>query len=157
MKNAYKEFVPQKKTVSIRGKEYPLREMSLAEKIELMRCVGDTFKGVMGLIGLIRVEDGDGKKRVEFSLPPEGIMLSDFQLDTILTTSAEALQMILSKSIPDFADWGDLGESETREPLLAAVEGNDFTGFFLNFIPLGGRFIRLQRQSSEPASPQSGS
>lgn len=64
------------------------------------------------------------------------------QIETVLMRSARTLKAILEKSIPDFTDWDNLPESQTREPLKAAVEVNDFLGFLLNFIHLGARAIR---------------
>lgn len=134
----YEEFVPEKRTVTIRGQEYPLREMSLSEKIKVLGPIAEALNEAVKVIGLKRSEGGGG-----FGIDvPEKFSLADLQIETVLMRSALTLQPILEKSIPDFTDWDSLPESETREPLKAAVEVNDFLGFLLNFIYLGAKAIR---------------
>ena len=134
----YEEFVPEKRTVTIRGQEYPLREMSLSEKIKVLGPIAEALNEAVKVIGLKRSEGGGG-----FGIDvPEKFSLADLQIERVLLGSASQLQTILTKSIPDFTDWDSLPESETREPLKAAVEINDFLGFLLNFIHLGARAIR---------------
>lgn len=137
-KKQFEEFVPEKRTVMIRGQEYPLREMSLSEKIKVLGPIAEALNDAVKVIGLKRSEGGGG-----FGIDvPEKFSLADLQIETVLMRSALTLQPILEKSIPDFTDWDSLPESETREPLKAAVEVNDFLGFLLNFIHLGAKAIR---------------
>ena len=141
-KKQFGEFVPEKRTVMIRGQEYPLREMSLSEKIEVLGPIAEALNEAVKVIGLKRSESGGG-----FGIDvPEKFSLADLQIETVLMRSARTLKAILEKSIPDFTDWDNLPESETREPLKAAVEVNDFLGFLLNFIHLGARAIRSRTQ-----------
>ena len=141
-KKQFGEFVPEKRTVMIRGQEYPLREMSLSEKIEVLGPIAEALNEAVKVIGLKRSESGGG-----FGIDvPEKFSLADLQIETVLMRSARTLKAILEKSIPDFTDWDNLPESETREPLKAAVEVNDFLGFLLNFIHLGARAIRSRMQ-----------
>ena len=137
-KKQFGEFVPEKRTVMIRRQEYPLREMSLSEKIEMLGPIAEALNEAVKVIGLKRSEGGGG-----FGIDvPEKFSLADLQIETVLMRSARTLKAILEKSIPHFTDWDNLPESQTREPLKAAVEVNDFLGFLLNFIHLGARAIR---------------
>lgn len=137
-KKQFEEFVPEKRTVTIRGQEYTIREMSLSEKIDVLGPIAEALNEAVKVIGLKRSEGGGG-----FGLDvPERFSLSDLQIEAVVTRSAKTLKAILEKSIPDFADWDNLPESQTREPLKAAVEVNDFLGFLLNFIHLGASAIR---------------
>lgn len=134
----FEEFVPEKRTVTIRGQEYLLREMSLSEKIDVLGPIAEALSEAVKVIGLKRSEGGGG-----FGIDvPERFSLSDLQIEAVVIRSAKTLKAILEKSIPDFADWDNLPESQTREPLKAAVEVNDFLGFLLNFIHLGASAIR---------------
>ena len=141
-KKQFGEFVPEKRTVMIRGQEYPLREMSLSEKIEVLGPIAEALNEAVKVIGLTRSESGGG-----FGIDvPERVSLADLQIEAVVIRSAKTLKAILEKSIPDFTDWDNLPESETREPLKAAVEINDFLGFLLNFIHLGASAIRSRTQ-----------
>nr|DAY45227.1 MAG TPA: hypothetical protein [Caudoviricetes sp.] len=134
----FEEFVPEKRTVTIRGQEYLLREMSLSEKIDVLGPIAEALSEAVKVIGLKRSEGGGG-----FGIDvPERFSLSDLQIEAVVIRSAKTLKAILEKSIPDFTDWDNLPESQTREPLKAAVEVNDFLGFLLNFIHLGASAIR---------------
>ena len=64
---------------------------------------------------------------------------------------------ILALSVPDFEDWDNLSESETREPLAEVMEINDFAGFVVNFISLAGKAIRLPKASLPAESPRKSS
>lgn len=137
-KKQFEEFVPEKRTVTIRGQEYTIREMSLSEKIDVLGPIAEALNEAVKVIGLKRSEGGGG-----FGLDvPERFSLSDLQIEAVVIRSAKTLKAILEKSIPDFTDWDNLPESQTREPLKAAVEVNDFLGFLLNFIHLGASAIR---------------
>lgn len=141
-KKQFGEFVPEKRTVMIRGQEYPLREMSLSEKIEVLGPIAEALNEAVKVIGLKRSESGGG-----FGIDvPEKFSLADLQIEAVVIRSAKTLKAVLEKSIPDFTDWDNLPESQTREPLKAAVEVNDFLGFLLNFIHLGARAIRSRTQ-----------
>lgn len=137
-KKQFEEFVPEKRTVTIRGQEYTIREMSLSEKIDVLGPIAEALNEAVKVIGLKRSEGGGG-----FGLDvPERFSLSDLQIEAVVIRSAKTLKAILEKSIPDFTDWDNLPESQTREPLKVAVEVNDFLGFLLNFIHLGASAIR---------------
>ena len=114
----FEEFVPEKRTVTIRGQEYTIREMSLSEKIDVLGPIAEALNEAVKVIGLKRSEGGGG-----FGIDvPERFSLSDLQIEAVVIRSAKTLKAILEKSIPDFADWDNLPESQTREPLKAAVE-----------------------------------
>lgn len=115
-KKQFEEFAPPERTVSIRGTEYRLREMSLAEKI---RVLGPLAEGVAKNMS----QDGDG-------------FASDVQF---FVGASSALPEVLALSVPDFRDWDSLGESETREAIREAVAINDFFGFMRNFTESLGR------------------
>lgn len=137
-KKQFGEFVPEKRTVTIRGQEYPIREMSLSEKIDVLGPIAEALNEAVKVIGLKRSESGGG-----FGIDvPERFSLADLQIEAVVIRSAKTLKAILEKSIPDFTDWDSLPESQTREPLKAAIEVNDFLGFLLNFIHLGASAIR---------------
>ena len=133
----FEEFAPEKRTVKIRGQEYPLREMSLAEKIRVVGPVAEKLNEAIKAIGLKKTDKGGVGLDI-----PERFSLGDLNIDRMLMGSIEALPEILKLSVPDFTDWDSLSESETREPLIAVMEINDFWGFALNFISLAGRLIR---------------
>ena len=138
----FSEFAPEKRTVKIRGKEYALRELSLAEKIRVVGPIGEFINEMVSHV-FIR-KDGSGGIKVEI---PDTISVAELKVDKALMSSANALPEILALSVPDFKDWDNLSESETREPLTAVMEVNDFAGFVVNFISLAGKAIRLPRQS----------
>ena len=133
----FEEFAPAEKFVTIRGKDYKLREMSLAEKIRVAGPIAEKLNEAIKAIGLKKT----GKGGISLDIP-ERFSLGDLNIDHVLMGSIEALPEILRLSIPDFTEWDGLSESETREPLIAVMEINDFWGFVLNFISLAGRLIR---------------
>ena len=138
----FSEFAPEKRTVKIRGQEYVLRELSLAEKIRVVGPIGEFINEIVSHV-FIR-KDGSGGIKVEI---PDTLSVAELKVDKALMSSANALPEILAMSVPDFKDWDNLSESETREPLTAVMEVNDFAGFVVNFISLAGKAIRLPRQS----------
>ena len=115
----FAEFAPPERFVSIRGADYRLREMTLAEKI---RVLGPMAESVA--------------KNVDFKKAGEGDMASEVQL---FVSIGAALPEVLALSVPDFKDWEELGESETREAVRAVFEVNDFFGFTRNFTECLGR------------------
>ena len=138
----FSEFVPEKRTVKIRGQDYALREMSLAEKIRVVGPIGEFINEMVSHV-FIR-KDGSGGIKVEI---PDTLSVAELKVDKVLMSSANALPEILALSVPDFKDWGNLSESETREPLATVMEINDFAGFVINFISLAGKAIRWVRPS----------
>ena len=138
----FSEFAQEKRTVKIRGQEYALRELSLAEKIRVVGPIGEFINEMVSHV-FIR-KDGSGGIKVEI---PDTLSVAELKVDKALMSSANALPEILALSVPDFKDWDNLSESETREPLAAVMELNDFAGFVVNFISLAGKAIRLPKQS----------
>ena len=49
---------------------------------------------------------------------------------------------LLKLAVPDFNDWDNLPESESRALLLKVIELQDFKGFIINFFSLGTAIIR---------------
>ena len=135
-KKQFTEFVPEEHVVTIRGVEYKVREMSLAEKIRIM--------GPLAEIALKSVAVKRTDRGIELDFP-ERFNLSEMNVDRILMGSAAALPEILKLSVPDFPDWDALPERESREPLLKVMEVNDFLGFALNFISAAGRAMTLAK------------
>ena len=138
----FSEFAPEKRTVTIRGKEYALRELSLAQKI---RVVGPVAEFINDMVSHVFIrKDGSGGIKIEV---PDTLSIADLKVEKVLTSSAEALPEILALSVPDFKEWDNLSESETRQPLAEVMEVNDFAGFVVNFISLAGKAIRLPKVS----------
>ncbi len=135
-------FIEKNVTIAIQGKEYKVRELSLAQKIKVITPIADFIKELASNVLLKK----DGKGGIKFDIPEE-ISVAELNIDKILMGSISILPEILKLSIPQFKDWDNLSESETREPLVKALEINDFTGFIANFISLAGRTIRLPKQS----------
>ena len=128
--------------VEIRGKEYRVREMTLAEKRKIFSPVVDFFKNVIKDVKIKRTPQGG----IDFVLPDEGIQISDIKIEEILYSFLDFMPDMLSMSIPDFKEWDTLSESETREPLEKAMQINDFGGFVINFISFMTAPIRLVRR-----------
>lgn len=126
-KKKFSEFAPEIRNVTIRGKEYKVREMSLAEKIKTLGPVAESIA-----------------KNVDFKAANEGMDEFEANIKMFLCIG-EVLPEILSMCVPDFKDWDDLSESETREPLRTVIEVNDFVGFIRNFTDILGRAMSLQR------------
>ena len=137
----FKEFIDKKQTVQIRGQEYSIRELSLAQKIKVLGHVSELINDVVKNIFIKK--DGNGGIKIEI---PDNLSAADLNIERILMNSINALPEILALSVPDFKDWDNLSESDTREPLLLAMKINDFAGFAANFISLAGNAIRLQRR-----------
>lgn len=133
----FAEFAAKDMKVTILGKEYRLRELSLAEKI---RILGPIAEIILKSVAIKRPAGGGFELDI-----PEKFSLSELNVDQMLMTSADALPEILKLSVPDFTDWDNLPESEGREPLLKVMEANDFMGFLLNFISLAGKAMSSPR------------
>ena len=148
----FSEFAPEKRTVTIRGQKYALRELSLAQKIRVVGPVAEFINEIVRNV-FIR-KDGSGGVKVEV---PDNLSVAELKVDKVLISSANALPEILALSVPDFKDWDNLSESETREPLSEVMEINDFAGFVVNFISLAGKAIRLPKASLPAESPRKSS
>ena len=132
-----KEFVREYKTVNIEGKDYKLRELSLSEKIKLIGNIGQSLREIANNAFFRKKESGG----LSFDWVDE-VSLSELNIDKIILSTAEILPEILKLSVPDFSDWDNLPESETRNILVKAIEINDFKGFIVNFFSLGKVLIR---------------
>lgn len=125
--------------VTILGKEYLVRELSLAQKNKIMHDSGvdeilrNAFKHVF--------VKKNGKGSLSFDCDDE-IGLDSINADSLILSSIDALPELLALAIPDFKDWDNLPESESREALKAAVEVQDFKGYFANFFSL---FMNITR------------
>ena len=56
----FSEFVPEKRTVKIRGQDYALREMSLAEKIRVVGPIGEFINEMVSHV-FIRKDGTNGE------------------------------------------------------------------------------------------------
>ena len=131
-----KDFVREYDSVNIEGKDYNLRELSLAEKINLIGGLGDFIKDIARNAFFRKNDDGG----ISFNLIDE-ISLADLNIDKIILGAVNILPELLKLSVPDFNDWDNLPESETRAVLLKAVEAQDFKGFIVNFFSVGTTII----------------
>ena len=132
------ELLEKNQTVTIQGKEYKLREMSLAEKIKILGVVGDFIKDITKHAFFKKVE---GSSTPKFFYDDE-IGFDTLNIDKIILYSVQALPEILKLSVPDFTDWDNLPESQSREILKSVLQINDFKGFIANFISLATALIR---------------
>ena len=132
-----KNLTREKICVSIQGKEYALRELSLAEKNNLIGGLGDFIQKIAKNAFFQKSDNG------EFSLNfIDEISLADLDIDKIILSTINILPELLRLAVPDFNDWDNLPESESREVLLKAVEVQDFKGYITNFFLLGTAIIR---------------
>ncbi len=125
------EFVRKNISVNIMGSEYPVRELSLAQKIKVLNPVGEFLRDI-AKNAFFRKDD---KGSISFNFIDE-ISLAELNLDKIIMCCAGALPEILAMSVPDFKDWDTLPETDTREVLKSVMKVNDFKGFITNFISL---------------------
>ena len=132
-----KDFVREYNTVNIEGNDYNIRELSLTEKIKLISGLGDFIKNIARNAFFRKNDDGG----ITFNLIDE-ISLADLNIDKIILDAVNILPELLKLSVPDFNEWDNLPESETRVVLLKAVEAQDFKGFIANFFSVGTTIIR---------------
>ena len=132
-----KDFVRENKTVSIEGKVYSLRELSLSEKLKLLGSIGEFLKEI-ARNAFFKKNDNGG---ISFDWVDE-VSLAELNIDKIILGTVNILPEILKLSIPDFKNWDNLPESECRNILLKAVEAQDFKGFIANFFSVGTTIIR---------------
>lgn len=131
------KLVREKVCVNIQGKEYQLRELSLSEKIKLLGGIGDFIKDITKNAFFKKNDKG----AISFNLIDE-ISLADLNVDKIILSAVNILPELLKLAVPDFTDWDNLPESESRAVLLKVVEIQDFKGFIVNFISLATTAIR---------------
>lgn len=132
-----KDFVREYPTVNIEGKDYNLRELSLSEKNKLIGGLGEFVKDLAKNAFFKKNDDGD----ISFNFVDE-ISLAELNIDKIILSAVNVLPELLKLAVPDFKDWDNLPESETRAILLKAVEIQDFKGYIANFFSLGTAIIR---------------
>ena len=131
------DFVRETVKVSILGKEYVVKELSLAQKNKLLGVVGEFIRDIAGN-AFFKKDDTGG---LHFNFADE-VSLAELNFDRIILSSIDATPELLRLSIPDFKDWDNLPESASREALLKAVEVQDFKGYITNFISAATNLIR---------------
>ena len=131
------DFVRETVKVSILGKEYVVKELSLAQKNKLLGVVGEFIRDIAGN-AFFKKDDTGG---LHFNFADE-VSLAELNIDRIILSSIDATPELLRLSIPDFKDWDNLPESASREALLKAVEVQDFKGYITNFISAATNLIR---------------
>ena len=132
-----KDFVREYDTVNIEGKDYNIRELSLAEKNKLVGSIGDFIRDIARNAFFRKNDDGG----LSFSFIDE-ISLADLNIDKIILSAVDILPELLKLSVPDSNDWDNLPESEARTVLMKAVEVQDFKGYIANFFSLVTAIIR---------------
>ena len=132
-----KEFVREYITVNIEGKDYSLRELSLAEKNKLVGGIGEALRKIANNAFFRKKESGG----LSFDWVDE-VSLAEINIDKIILSAIDILPELLRLSVPDFNDWDNLPESEARAVLLKAVEAQDFKGYVANFFSLVTAIIR---------------
>ena len=132
-----KEFVQDNVTVSILGKDYAVKELTLAQKIKLLHSIDGFIRDILSH-AFFRKNDSGG---ISLSFDDE-VSLADLNIDRIILSSIDATPELLRLAIPDFKDWDNLPESASREALRKAVEVQDFEGYIANFIPVWKAIIR---------------
>ena len=132
-----KEFLQEDFSVQIQGKEYKLRELSLAQKIKILSPITSFIQDLAKHTFFKKTEEG----KILFNFFDE-VSLAELNIDKIILSSIDIIPELLAMSIPDFKDLDKLPESETREALSKIIEINDFKGFIANFISLAAKVIR---------------
>lgn len=132
-----KGFIREYETVNIEGKDYNVRELSLAEKNKLIGSLGEFVKDIAKNAFFRKSDAGD----ISFNFIDE-ISLADLNIDKIILSAIDVLPELLKLSVPDFKDWDNLPESESRSILHKILEVNDFKGYIANFFSLATAIIR---------------
>lgn len=131
------EFVHKNVVVKILGKEYAVRELSLAQKNKLLGTVGGFIRDIAAN-AFFRKDDTGG---LHFNFADE-VSLAELNIDKIILGAVNILPELLKLAVPDFNDWDNLPESESRALLLKVIELQDFKGYITNFFSLGTAIIR---------------
>ena len=131
------EFVHKNVVVKILGKEYPVRELSLAQKNKLLSVVGEFIRDIAA--NAFFKKDNDGALHFNFV---DEVSLAELNIDKIILSSIDATPELLRLSIPDFNDWDNLPESASREALLTSIQTQDFKGYIGNFFSAATNLIR---------------
>ena len=130
------EFAEKNVTVKILGAEYKVKELSLSQKIKIFGGVSEFIRDIAKNAFFKKADSGS----ISFNFIDE-ISLADLNIDKIILNALDILPELLALSIPDFKDWDNLPESETREALGKVLEVNDFKGFVANFISSATKII----------------
>ena len=123
--------------VTILGKDYPVRELSLAQKNKLLGGIGEIIRSIAKHAFFKK----DGNGGFSFSFDDE-VGFDTLNIDSLIISSINALPDLLALAIPDFNEWDNLPESEAREALKIAVQVQDLKGYFANFFSL---FLNITR------------
>ncbi len=132
-----KEFVQNNVTVSILGKDYAVKELTLAQKNKLLAVVGEFIRDIAAN-AFFKKDDTGG---LHFNFADE-VSLAELNIDRIILSSIDATPELLRLAIPDFKDWDNLPESASREALRKAIEVQDFKGYIANFFSAATNLIR---------------
>ena len=130
------EFTRETVKTNILGKEYVVKELTLAQKNKLLGVVGEFIRNIAAN-AFFRKDDTGG---LHFNFTDE-VSLAELNIDKIILSSIDATPELLRLSIPDFKDWDNLPESAAREALNKAIEVQDFTGYVTNFFSIGKAII----------------
>lgn len=131
------EFVHKNVVVKILGKEYPVKELTLAQKNKLLSVVEEFIRDIAANAFFRKDNDGG----IHFNFADE-VSLAELNIDRIILSSIDATPELLRLSIPDFKDWDNLPESASREALLTSIQTQDFKGYIGNFISAATNLIR---------------
>lgn len=132
-----KDFVREYEKVNIEGKDYNIRELSLAQKNKILGNIGELIKNIAQNAFFKKSDDGT----ISFNFVDE-ISLAELNIDKIILSAIDILPELLKLSIPDFTDWDNLPESESRSLVRKVLEINDFKGYIVNFFSLATALIR---------------
>ena len=117
--------------VTIEGKEYSVRELSLAQKNKLLGSIGDFIQSVAKHAFFKKNNDGG----ISFGFDDE-VGLDQLNIDKIILSSVHILPQLLAMAVPDFHDWDNLPESKSRAVLEVVISMQDFKGYFASFFSL---------------------
>lgn len=131
------EFVHKNVVVKILGKEYPVKELTLAQKNKLLSVVEEFIRDIAANAFFRKDNDGG----IHFNFADE-VSLAELNIDRIILSSIDATPELLRLSIPDFKDWDNLPESASREALQISIQTQDFKGYIGNFISAATNLIR---------------
>ena len=132
-----KAFTREYETINIEGKDYNVRELSFAEKNKLLGGIGEFIRKIARNAFFKKNDDGG----ISFNFIDE-ISLADLNIDKIILSTLDILPALLKMAIPDFTEWENLPESESRSVLQKVVEVQDFKGYITNFFSLATVIIR---------------